>query len=97
MEKVIKLFNLLDSLIRKQVKLDAIIEVLGGTPDLDFLNEDIKKVELMIVEAFGGNVGHYRHIVFTSKFDNYRLNEENREELMDYIGLTIENNWTEKI
>lgn len=65
----------------------------------EFLGEAIKKVELAIVKSMGGNKGHYAHISSTDKFYDYEWKDyaNAKQELLEYIALTIENNWTNEV
>src|SRR5213080_4357086 len=95
-----QLFNLLDSLMEKQVKLNDVLEVLGGIVDEYFLMEQIKMIELMIVKSMGGNEGHYNHIDTTELFYNYenhKQHEGNKAELIAFIEETIENDWQDEV
>jgi hypothetical protein len=95
-----ELFELLDSLTERQIKLNDVLEVLGATVDESFLTEQIKMIELMIVKSMGGNEGHYAHISSTDLFYNYEYykhHEGNKAELIGYIEDTIENNWQEEV
>lgn len=93
------LFELLDELADKQLGLNVIIKALGADENHGMLDEAIGQVELMIVKAFGGTEEHYRHIEGTELFYNYKWydGEELKEELVDYIKRTIENNWTNEV
>ncbi|MEB1806022.1 MAG: hypothetical protein LPK26_01765 [Bacillaceae bacterium] len=94
-----ELFELLDSLIEKQSTVNNILETLGGSENDSFLRDEIQKTELLIVKAFGGNEGHYTHIDSTDMFYNYEYYEiaGTKGGLIDYIKLTIENDWTEEV
>jgi len=75
------------------------LETLGGAEDNNFLNEEITKIEFLSVKAFGGNEGHFTHIESTDLFYNYEYREipEAKEELIEYIKSTIENDWTHEV
>lgn len=94
-----ELFNLLDSLIDKQLTINNILDILGGDENESFLLSEIEKIELLIVKAFGGNEGHYTHVSSTDLFYNYEYYdvESYKKELIDYIKLTIENDWTDEV
>ncbi|WP_100012302.1 hypothetical protein [Lentibacillus sediminis] len=98
-EQIQPLFNLLDELVYKQLDLNRVTEVLGADENHYLLNEAIVQVELLIVKAYGGNEEHYRHISSTELFHNYEwyAGEEHRKELVEYIKLTVENNWTNEV
>ncbi|MCU7667542.1 hypothetical protein [Bacillus thuringiensis] len=93
------LFELLDELVNKQIGLNVIIKALGADENHGMLNEAIERVEIMIVESFGGNEENYRHIEGTELFYNYKWTEgrDHKKELVDYINRTVENNWTNEI
>ncbi|KKK37531.1 hypothetical protein WQ57_13925 [Mesobacillus campisalis] len=93
------LFTLLDELVDNQLALNDVIKVLGGDENQGMLDEAITQVEMMIVKAFGGHEGHYRHISGTDLFYNYEWyeGEEHKTELVDYIKRTVENDWTNEI
>jgi hypothetical protein len=94
-----QLFNLLDSLMEKQFKINDVLDILGGTVDEYFLTKEIKMIELMIVKSMGGNEGHYNHIDTTElfyNFENSKNDEGNKAELIAYIEETIENDWQDE-
>jgi hypothetical protein len=94
-----ELFALLDALVEKEEKTDNIVELLGGTGNDGYLLDEMRMVQTLIVKAFGGNEEHCNHLFSTDLFYEYRDNrsEENKKELIDYIELTIENDWTEEV
>lgn len=97
-----ELFELFDSLVERQLIIDNILEKLGGHLNEDFLFNEVQKVELLIVKALGGNEGHYAHIDSTELFYAYKRCDkadaaDEKNELIDYIKLTIENDWTENV
>lgn len=94
-----QLFNLLDGLAERERTIEQVLETLGGDGNRGFLLDEIDMVELMIVKAYGGNDGHYKHIDSTELFYNYEHyeGEEHKTELIDYIKLTIENDWTDEV
>lgn len=93
------LFHLHDCLAEKARTLDKVVEVLGGTMNLGFLEDEFDMIELLIIKAFGGNERHYKHIHSTELFYNYRCYSEeyHKEELVDYIKLTIKEDWQEEV
>lgn len=99
MNMIEELFRLLDSLMERQFTINNVLEILGGEEDNNFLDEEVKKIELLIVKAFGGNEGHFTHIDSTDLFYHYKYEARAgaKEELIDYIKLTIENNWTDEV
>lgn len=95
-----QLFDLLDSLMEIQLKINDVLEVLGGEENQSFLSKQISMVELMIVKSFGGNEGHFEHINSTELFYNYEYykhHEGNKAELIAYIEKTIKNDWTDEV
>lgn len=94
-----ELFRLLDSLMERQFTINKVLEAFGGTEDNDFLNDEVKKIEFLIVKGLGGNEGHFTHIDSTDLFYHYEYEARAgaKEELIDYIKLTIENNWTDEV
>lgn len=96
---IYNLFSLLDGLAEKETGINNVIEFLGGDGNRGFLLDQIEQVERMIVTAYGGDEGHYRHINSTELFYNYVTydGEEHYEELIEYIKLTIENDWTDEV
>lgn len=97
-----ELFELFDSLVERQRIIDNILKKLGGHLNEDFLFDEVQKVELLIVKALGGNEGHYAHIDSTELFYTYKncdkaVAADEKNELIDYIKLTIENGWTEDV
>ncbi|GAB6448266.1 hypothetical protein CON36_35620 [Bacillus cereus] len=98
-KQIDSLFELLDELVNKQIGLNVIIKALGADENHGMLDEAIERVEIMIVEAFGGNEEHYRHIEGTELFYHYKWTEgrDYKKDLIDYINRTVENNWTNEI
>ncbi|MDA1675406.1 hypothetical protein [Bacillus cereus group sp. TH152-1LC] len=98
-KQIDSLFELLDELVNKQIGLNVIIKALGADENHGMLDEAIERVEIMIVEAFGGTEEHYRHIEGTELFYNYKWHEgeDLKKDLVDYIKHTIENDWTNEI
>lgn len=94
-----QLFLLLDSLVDRENEIKGILEVLGGEENAGFLNAEIVMAERMIVQAYGGNDGHYAHVASSNLFCNYesRKTDEAKKELIDYIKLTIDNDWTDEV
>ncbi|WOI40126.1 hypothetical protein [Bacillus altitudinis] len=98
-KQIESLFRLLDELVDKQLALNGVIKVLGADENHGMLDEAIKQIEMMIVKAFGGNEGHYRHISGTDLFYNYEWyeDEDYKKNLVNYIKRTVENDWTNEI
>lgn len=94
-----KLFNLLDSLVEKERIIKNILDKLGGEQNRGFLDDEIEQLEYLIVKAIGGNEGHYNHINSIDLFYKYEYCDisDAKEELIEYIKLTIENDWTEDV
>jgi hypothetical protein len=93
------LFHLYDCLAEKERTLDKVVQVLGGDMNSGFLHDELDTLELLIVKWYGGNKGHYTHIASTELFYNYRtyVGENHKTELVDYIQLTIKENWIDEV
>jgi hypothetical protein len=93
------LFKLLDQIVSKESSLENVVQALGAEMNSGFLQDEIEQVERLIVLAFGGNEGHFKHISSTDLFYKYNAYEEDehKKELVDYIKLTISEDFTDEI
>ncbi|MGE1198300.1 hypothetical protein ACQJ18_26810 [Priestia megaterium] len=92
-----QLFDLLDRLIEKESSVTSVLELLGGEEDQGFLQNELMIVEKMIVRKLGGDDEHHQYISEAMFFTDYTNQRISRNELIEQVKHSIENDFKGEI